>query len=127
MKYISTTRRWSHKKYSSFDFSAHLVFTFDVFWSSLGTSIFGIFPFLMTMVQIRKSNMTSYISDILDVLKFHLLCLFFFQISCYDLFFVLDLKHVFIEMFWEGIWKSEKSLYGFSTNIWRFDQVSFQT
>ena len=41
MKYISTTRRWSHKKYSSFDFSAHSVFTFDVFWSSLGTSIFG--------------------------------------------------------------------------------------
>ena len=62
-----------------------------------------IFPFLMTMVQTRKSNMTSYISDILDVLKFHLLCLFFFQISCYDLFFVLDLKHVFIKMFWEGI------------------------
>ena len=40
--YISATRSWSHKEYRCFDFPAHTVFTFDVFWvGSLGNSIFG--------------------------------------------------------------------------------------
>ena len=38
-RFISAPRSWLHKKYSCFDFLAHSVFTFDVFWSSLGPSI----------------------------------------------------------------------------------------
>ena len=40
-RYISATRNWSNKEYSWFDFPAHSVSTFNVFWGSLGTSIFG--------------------------------------------------------------------------------------
>ena len=37
-RYISALR---DKEYSCFDFLAHSMFSFDVFWDSLGTSIFG--------------------------------------------------------------------------------------
>ena len=41
LRSTSAPRSWSHKKYSCFEFPAHSMFTFDVFWGSLGTSTFG--------------------------------------------------------------------------------------
>ena len=40
-KDISAPRCWSHKEYSCFDFPIQSMIIFDVFWVSLGTSIFG--------------------------------------------------------------------------------------
>ena len=39
-RYIGAPRNWSYKEYSCFDFPAHSIFKFDMFWGSLGTSIF---------------------------------------------------------------------------------------
>ena len=39
--YISAAKSWSDKEYSLFDFPAHSMFTFDLFWGRLGTIIFG--------------------------------------------------------------------------------------
>ena len=41
IKYINAPRSWSHEKYSSFDFPAHSLFTFDEVCGSFGTSFFG--------------------------------------------------------------------------------------
>ena len=38
---MSVLQEAGNKEYSCFDFPAHSLFTFDVFWGSLGTSIFG--------------------------------------------------------------------------------------
>ena len=51
-----------HKKeYSCFDFPAHLIFTFDVFWVSLGTI------FLETQVRSQIILDPDYLPDYLSV------------------------------------------------------------
>ena len=51
-KDIGAPRGWTHGEYSSFSFPAHSMFIFDVFWGSLGTSIY----YLSVSYDYAKSN-----------------------------------------------------------------------
>ena len=62
-----------HKKeYSCFDFPTHSMFTFDVFWSCLGTSIFG------NSISAANNTHPDYLPDYLSVscdYDYKLLCM----------------------------------------------------
>ena len=53
---------YHEKEYSCFDFPAHLVFKFDVFWGSLGTSVSS-----ETQVQPQIILDPDYLPDYLSV------------------------------------------------------------
>ena len=91
---------YQKNEYSCFDFPAHPLFTFDVFWGSLSTSVFGNsilaannawsrLQFVMTMLSERFSiykpeptnKLTSFLVILLQITKMlKFLLLKFFQI-----------------------------------------------
>ena len=60
LRYTSAPRSCSHKEYSCFDFRAHSLFTFDVFWAC-------VLVFLGTQVQPRIILDSDYLPGYISV------------------------------------------------------------